>query len=135
MAPEHVTACRHCSSQRCGHECLPHTCKSMLQGLVALLGTGKLRYICSQNVDGLHLRSGVPQAQLAELHGNCFVERCPKCKTEYVRDFEMEKVSFPTCMLLRRLPCWLNLQSCIQQACCPTPNVCPARSSSCFEDS
>ena len=82
--------------QRCGSGCLPHTLKSFLQALVALLGTGKLQYICSQNVDGLHLRSGVPQAQLAELHGNCFVERCPKCRTEYVRDFEMARVSSTT---------------------------------------
>ena len=85
--------------QKCGHGCFNlWTVKSILQALVALLETGKLQYICSQNVDGLHLRSGVPQAQLAELHGNCFVERCPKCKTEYVRDFEMVRVSSLTCM-------------------------------------
>lgn len=41
---------------------------------------------------GLHLRSGVPRAQLAELHGNCFAERCKRCQAEYVRDFEMESV-------------------------------------------
>lgn len=50
----------------------------------------------SQNVDGLHLRSGVPRDKLAELHGNCFAERCPSCKKEYIRDFEIETVrSFP----------------------------------------
>ncbi len=68
----------------------------MQQALLALLRMGKLRYIVSQNVDGLHLRSGVPRAQLAELHGNCFAERCPSCKKEYIRDFEIETVrSFP----------------------------------------
>ena len=54
--------------------------------------TGKVTYIVSQNVDGLHLRSGVPRSQLSELHGNCFAERCDRCKTEYVRDFEIETV-------------------------------------------
>eukprot|EP00877_Chromochloris_zofingiensis_P004606 jgi/Chrzof1/14146/Cz08g26220.t1 len=64
------------------------------QALLALEQNGKLTYICSQNVDGLHLRSGVPRQHLAELHGNCFAERCKKCKQEYVRDFEMETVGF-----------------------------------------
>lgn len=63
-----------------------------MQALVALHSSGKLRYICSQNVDGLHLRSGIPRACLAELHGNCFAERCPKCRKEYIRDFEIETV-------------------------------------------
>ena len=60
---------------------------------MALLNAGKLKYVVSQNVDGLHLRSGIPREQLAELHGNCFAERCVKCKREYIRDFEMETVS------------------------------------------
>ncbi|KAI8466807.1 MAG: hypothetical protein J3K34DRAFT_524218 [Monoraphidium minutum] len=62
--------------------------------LVGLMRTGKLTYVCSQNVDGLHLRSGVPRPQLAELHGNCFAERCKRCGAEYVRDFEMDTVGF-----------------------------------------
>ena len=69
------------------------------QALVALLNTGKLQYVVSQNVDGLHLRSGIPRSQLAELHGNCFAERCCRCKKEYIRDFELETVStlYPAC--------------------------------------
>jgi len=62
--------------------------------LVALHESGKLAYVCSQNVDGLHLRSGIPRRALAELHGNCFAERCHKCGAEYIRDFEIETVGF-----------------------------------------
>ena len=62
------------------------------QAIVALMRIGKVRYVVSQNVDGLHLRSGVPRDQIAELHGNCFSERCPRCKKEYIRDFEVETV-------------------------------------------
>ncbi|KAL6756382.1 hypothetical protein V8C86DRAFT_78882 [Haematococcus lacustris] len=46
-----------------------------------LVALGKARYVCSQNVDSLHLRSGVPRPALAELHGNCFAERCQACRS------------------------------------------------------
>ncbi|EIE25513.1 SIR2-family protein HDAC1 [Coccomyxa subellipsoidea C-169] len=62
--------------------------------IVGLMQRGKVRYVVSQNVDGLHLRSGVPRSKIAELHGNCFAERCPRCKKEYIRDFEIETVGF-----------------------------------------
>ena len=64
------------------------------QALLALQRSGKLKYLVSQNVDSLHLRSGFPREQLAELHGNCFAERCDACGKEYVRDFELCSVGF-----------------------------------------
>jgi mono-ADP-ribosyltransferase sirtuin 6 len=57
-----------------------------------MVAAGKVPYVCSQNVDSLHLWSGVPRSKLAELHGNCFAERCTQCRTEYARDFQMETV-------------------------------------------
>ena len=64
------------------------------QALLALLREGRLKYLVSQNVDSLHLRSGFPRELLAELHGNCFAERCGRCAIEYVRDFEVGSVGF-----------------------------------------
>lgn len=65
-----------------------------MQALVALAKQGPVHYIVSQNVDSLHRRSGVPAGRLAEVHGNCFMERCPSCNTYYLRDFEMPSVGF-----------------------------------------
>lgn len=74
---------------------LAHAVPSLTHMAIAeLVRLGKCPYIVSQNVDGLHLRSGVPRANLAELHGNCFCERCPSCKKEHIRDFEIETVGF-----------------------------------------
>ncbi|KAL8591258.1 hypothetical protein ACOMHN_017582 [Nucella lapillus] len=53
--------------------------------LVALHKAGIVQYIVSQNVDGLHLRSGFPRDRLSELHGNMFMEQCKKCHTQYIR--------------------------------------------------
>ncbi|CAI9088220.1 OLC1v1022497C1 [Oldenlandia corymbosa var. corymbosa] len=60
--------------------------------LVALERAGILKFVISQNVDGLHLRSGIPRKKLAELHGDSFMEVCPSCGAEYVRDFEIETI-------------------------------------------
>ena len=62
--------------------------------LLALQRAGKLAYLVSCNVDCLHQRSGFPRHQLAELHGNCFAERCSRCGAEAVRDFEQTTVGF-----------------------------------------
>lgn len=60
--------------------------------LVELEKVGILKFVISQNVDGLHLRSGLPREKLSELHGDSFLEICPSCGLEYVRDFEVETI-------------------------------------------
>eukprot|EP01018_Ginkgo_biloba_P023113 Gb_02893 [translate_table: standard] len=60
--------------------------------LAELEKAGILKFIISQNIDGLHLRSGIPREKLAELHGNSFREICSSCGKEYVRDFEVETI-------------------------------------------
>lgn len=40
---------------------------------------GKLKFLISQNVDNLHLKSGILPELLAELHGNITKLRCEKC--------------------------------------------------------
>ncbi len=66
-----------------------------VQALVALQATGQLTCVISQNVDGLHSRSGIRRASLAELHGSCFVEKCGRCSRQYIRDFEMDTARRP----------------------------------------
>jgi hypothetical protein len=48
------------------------------RALVKLLDSGVLKYVTSQNVDGLHRRSGIKAEQISELHGTHHPPvRCP----------------------------------------------------------
>ncbi len=47
--------------------------------ILELLMLGKLDYLISQNVDGLHAKSGIPFDKFAELHGNMYFMKCLAC--------------------------------------------------------
>jgi NAD-dependent SIR2 family protein deacetylase len=47
--------------------------------IMALQRLGKLKFLISQNVDNLHLKSGIKPELLSELHGNITKLRCKKC--------------------------------------------------------
>jgi len=47
--------------------------------VVDLLKMGRLDYVISQNVDGLHAKSGIPFEILSELHGNQYFMKCLDC--------------------------------------------------------
>jgi NAD-dependent SIR2 family protein deacetylase len=51
------------------------------RAVVELQSLGKLKFLISQNVDNLHLRSGIHPELLAELHGNVAKLRCQRCDT------------------------------------------------------
>ena len=48
--------------------------------IVELQKIGKLKFLISQNVDNLHLKSGIRPELLAELHGNMRKLRCTRCQ-------------------------------------------------------
>jgi NAD-dependent deacetylase len=47
---------------------------------------GKLKFLVSQNIDNLHLKSGIDPEILAELHGNLSKVRCLSC------EFKMDRI-------------------------------------------
>ncbi len=47
--------------------------------ITELQSLGKLAFLISQNVDNLHLKSGIDPERLAELHGNITKLRCRQC--------------------------------------------------------
>ncbi|CAF0738812.1 unnamed protein product [Brachionus calyciflorus] len=45
---------------------------------------GKIQFVISQNIDGLHMKSGLAINRLAEVHGNMFVQKCNLCHSKYL---------------------------------------------------
>ena len=61
--------------------------------IVELQKLGKLSFLISQNVDNLHLRSGIQPALLAELHGNITKLRCNRCHAQVDKSTGLDRCS------------------------------------------
>ncbi len=53
------------------------------RAIAELVRRGKVACVITQNVDGLHQRSGVPDECMVELHGNTTYARCLECGARY----------------------------------------------------
>ncbi|WP_024278980.1 Sir2 family NAD-dependent protein deacetylase [Xanthobacter sp. 126] len=53
------------------------------RALARLLGRGRIAGVITQNIDGLHQASGVPDDALVELHGNGTYATCLDCGARY----------------------------------------------------
>ncbi|TDJ42269.1 MAG: NAD-dependent deacetylase [Gammaproteobacteria bacterium] len=48
-----------------------------------LIESGKATAVITQNIDNLHLESGIPADQIIELHGNSTYAKCLQCEMRY----------------------------------------------------
>ena len=53
------------------------------QAISQLIRKGKASAVITQNVDNLHQKSGIPDEQVIELHGNAGYAKCLSCETRY----------------------------------------------------
>jgi NAD-dependent deacetylase len=60
------------------------------RALARLVELGKASTIITQNVDGLHQASGVPDDKVIELHGNTTYAACLECRRRYELDWVRE---------------------------------------------
>lgn len=62
--------------------------------IAKLIQHNHVQYCITQNVDGLHRRSGLSRTRHSVLHGCVFTEMCEKCQTEHFRDYDVGGMSF-----------------------------------------
>jgi NAD-dependent deacetylase len=60
------------------------------RALARLVEQGKMPAIVTQNIDGLHQASGVPDDKVIELHGNATYAACLDCRRRYELDWVRE---------------------------------------------
>jgi NAD-dependent deacetylase len=60
------------------------------RALTRLVEKGKMAAVVTQNIDGLHQASGVPDAKVIELHGNATYASCLDCRKRYELDWVRE---------------------------------------------
>jgi mono-ADP-ribosyltransferase sirtuin 6 len=54
--------------------------------IVELQNRGYLKFLISQNVDNLHIKSGINPELIAELHGNHTLMRCLQCERRFLKE-------------------------------------------------
>ncbi|MGH2341640.1 SIR2 family NAD-dependent protein deacylase [Segnochrobactraceae bacterium EtOH-i3] len=59
----------------------------------ALVAAGRVETVITQNIDGLHQRSGVPEDQVVELHGTVMHAHCLECGEAYAFDGLEEEIA------------------------------------------
>ena len=69
--------------------------------VLALVRRGIASAVITQNIDGLHQKSGIPDEQVIELHGNSTYATCLDCNTRYELNaikatFQIDE-TLPTC--------------------------------------
>jgi NAD+-dependent protein deacetylase sirtuin 6 len=62
--------------------------------ITSLVARDIVKFVITQNVDGLHRRSGLLRAKHSVLHGCAFTEKCEICCTEFFRDTDVGGMSF-----------------------------------------
>ena len=71
------------------------------RALARLVEQGKMLAIITQNIDGLHQRSGVPDSRIIELHGNATYATCLDCgerhELEPIRKAFLGNGTLPIC--------------------------------------
>jgi len=65
--------------------------------IVQLQDMGKLKFLITQNVDNLHLRSGIKPELIAEFHGNIMKLRCTSCENQIDSFPDLLNASCPIC--------------------------------------
>ncbi|MCG8636463.1 MAG: Sir2 family NAD-dependent protein deacetylase [Desulfobacterales bacterium] len=63
------------------------------KALARLERAGHLRTLITQNIDGLHQASGIPEEKIIELHGNSRRIRCMSCSGLTTWEVAMERIS------------------------------------------
>ena len=56
-----------------------------------LVAQGKVTAVITQNVDGLHQASGIPENKIIELHGNATYAKCLRCDRRHELEAILEK--------------------------------------------
>ncbi|HYX01132.1 MAG TPA: Sir2 family NAD-dependent protein deacetylase [Reyranella sp.] len=71
------------------------------RALAKLVEQGRMSAVITQNVDGLHQRSGVPDAKVIELHGNATYAACldcgHRCELEPIKKAFLGSGKLPLC--------------------------------------